>query len=101
MLLIQNQEWFSRGISLAVECPLFRRKTIPVEFPILRNSVFNGIQRIFTEFRHIIPVESKNSAKFRRNSVLRNSAADTLLSWWLNSLSYTRILTEIPHLRRL
>ena len=51
-----------------LECPLFRRKTIPGEF------LFYGIQWNFTEFRYLIPAELRNSVKSRRNSVVRNSA---------------------------
>ena len=55
---------------------------------ILRNSVLNGMPRNFTEFRNLIPAalsdskfflaELNNSAKLRRNSVVRNSAVNSL-----------------------
>ena len=44
------------------------------EIRILGNSVLNGILRNFTEFRILIAAELRNFVKFRRNSVVRNSA---------------------------
>ena len=38
-----------------------------------RNSLFNGILRNFTQFRSLIPEESKNSVLFRRNSAGHSS----------------------------
>ena len=49
----------------STEFPLFRSKKIPCGILMLRNSVFNGIPRNFTEFRIIFLAESKNSVKFR------------------------------------
>ena len=46
---------------------------------ILRNSVFNGISRNFTEFRNLFRRESNNSVTFRLNSVVRSSAGHS--SW--------------------
>ena len=42
---------------------------------IVRNSVFNGIPRNFTEFRHLIPVELNNAEKIPPEfDVVQNSA---------------------------
>ena len=41
---------------------------------ILWNSVLIGIPWNFTEFRSLNPTEFKNFIKFRRNSIVRNSA---------------------------
>ena len=42
-------------------------------FLILRNSVLNAIPQNFMEFRNLIPLELKNSLKFRRNSTGHSS----------------------------
>ena len=52
-------------------------KKIPAEFWLFRNSVFNEFPHNFTEFRNLTPAELRNSIKFRRHPVVRNSAGHT------------------------